>query len=217
MSPIVPTRTVSAMRSVETPRSAATPALGRMRTSVRSRGAVDITLARWGTPAASRWSWAAVSATTARSGPATISVTSRWPFSRSAQNRMSGTCRRMSETLVSICFCVRWRSFFGVRLMVRLANRTSFLDGSCRPPSTNTLRTSGRARMRSTRPSVTRVVSARRAPGGSSTTKMVREASSAGRKPEGSRLVDQIETAKQARPRTSVTYLWRTDQATIRV
>jgi hypothetical protein len=54
MSPIVPTLTVSAIASVETPRSAAEPSFGRIRTSVRLSGAVDITATRFGIAAMSR-------------------------------------------------------------------------------------------------------------------------------------------------------------------
>ncbi len=113
-----------------------------MRISVRSRGAVESTFTRCGTPAASRWSLAAVSATTALSGPDTIRVTSRWPPSRRAQKRMSGTSCRIARMAMSTCFWVRWRVFFGVRLMVKVASRTSFFAGNWRPPSTKTLRTS---------------------------------------------------------------------------
>ena len=48
MSPMVPTRTVSAMTSVETPSSAATAGFGRMRISGRFSGAVDSGFERCG-------------------------------------------------------------------------------------------------------------------------------------------------------------------------
>ena len=72
MSPIVPTRTVSAITSVETPSSAASAGFGRMRISGRFKGAVDIAFTRVGMPAISRCSFAAVSTTTPWSDPLTI-------------------------------------------------------------------------------------------------------------------------------------------------
>ena len=89
-SPIVPTRTVSAITSVETPSSAASAGFGRMRISGRSSGAVETTFTSVGIVAISRCSFAAVSITTSWSGPPTMSCKPRWPLSLSTKKRMSG-------------------------------------------------------------------------------------------------------------------------------
>ena len=155
MSPIVPTRTVSAMRSVETPRSAATPALGRMRISVRSSGAVEshVDEVGHGEPPRAAGCCRHVSDDEAQVRPGEMmSARSRCPLSRSDQNRMSGSSRRIVPTddpvelLLRAMTCVLRRQVDGEA--TRAAPPS--WPGNWRPPSTNTLRTSGSALILST-------------------------------------------------------------------
>ena len=78
-------------------------------------------------------------------------------------------------------------------------------------------RTSGMLRSFSEIARVTRSVSSRREPGGSSTASSARPTSSAGMKPEGRSFVDQSEAAKISAPMKSVIQRWRTEARTSRV
>ncbi len=84
--------------------------------------------------------------------------------------------------------------------MISAARRTSKVPGGMRPPSTNTLLTSGRLRKRETISSVVFSVKASWEPGGSSIANSERAVSCAGRKPCGNSLMLQIEAAKIPKP-----------------
>ena len=88
--------------------------------------------------------------------------------------------------------------------MISAARRTSKVPGGTRPPSTNTLLTSGRLRRRATISSVTFSVKASCVPGGSSIASSERAESCAGRKPCGNSVMLQIEAAKMPKPISTV-------------
>src|SRR3978361_1231683 len=80
--------------------------------------------------------------------------------------------------------------------MINDARRTSMTPGGTRPPSPNTLTTSGRLRKRATISSVVFSVKASWVPGGSSMASSDRAESCAGKKPCGSKVMLQIDAAK---------------------
>ena len=85
------------------------------------------------------------------------------------------------------------------------------------PPKMSAERTSGMARNFSEIARVTRSVSSRRDPGGSSIARSARPLSSGGMNPDGSNCVDHSEAAKIKAPANIVIQRWRTEARTSRV
>ena len=117
---------------------------------------------------------------------------------------MSGT---LSSSLLIDCssFCCEIDRFdFGTKLIISAALRTPTAPPGMRPPSTNTLCTSGRLRRRFTMSLVTASVSESCEPGGSSMASSEREMSETGRKPDAQELRAQSESPKSPKPTSTV-------------
>nr|WP_052120341.1 hypothetical protein [Inquilinus limosus] len=220
VSPIVAMRATVPIAWAETPSRAASSGRGRMRISGRGSGSVERALARTGRARISRSSARAAALSFSASSPVSTIDTSLPPLSPRKANRMSGIRDSSSRAERSNALRVIWRSPRGLSTITRLALATSSLEAlasaAAAPPAppmaAKTWSTSGRCCSSAAMRPATASVSARVAPGGSSTCRFEIRLSLSGRKPEGSSGTSSSDPARRAPAAARVAPRWSSVQ-----